>query len=238
MTAMRVQRALARAGVASRRRAEDLIRSGRVRVNGRVAELGSQADPATDAITVDGKRITTPTRAVWIALHKPLGHVVSKRDPDGRPTVFGLLPEVPGLTYVGRLDVMTSGLLLLTNDGAAVNRLTHPRYEVERSYRALVHGRTTDEIRRLLAHPVVVEGRRVAITEYLAREASGRSTDLRLTLTEGRNRIVRRLCEQLGLKVERLTRLSHGPVRLGRLAPGAWRYLSNRELAALRGRSA
>ena len=233
MTRMRVQRALARAGVTSRRRAEDLIRNGRVRVNGRIAELGSSADPASDVITVDGKRVERPARAVWLALHKPLGHVVSKRDPDGRPTVFQLVPDVPGLTYVGRLDVMTSGLLLLTTDGSAVHRLTHPRYAVERTYRVLVHSRTTDEIRRLLGHPVDVDGRRVALTSFMAREAPGGSTDLRLTLTEGRYRIVRRLCERLGLKVERLTRLSHGPVYLGRLRPGAWRYLTHREVAAL-----
>ena len=235
MTRMRVQRALARAGVTSRRRAEDLIRSGRVKVNGRVAALGSQADPATDTITVDGRRLAAPAKAVWIALHKPLGHVVSRGDPQGRPTVFDLVPAVPGLTYVGRLDVMTSGLLLLTNDGSAVHRLTHPRYVVERTYRALVHGRTTNEIRRLLARPVVVDGRRVALTSFTTREAPGRSTDLRLTLTEGRYRIVRRLGEGLGLKIERLSRLSHGPVRLGRLAPGAWRYLTSSELAALAG---
>ena len=238
MSRMRVQRALARAGVASRRRAEDLIRGGRVRVNGHVAELGSQADPSTDVITVDGRRLDRPTRPVWIALHKPLGQVVSKRDPRGRPTVFELLPDVPGLTYVGRLDVMTSGLLLFTNDGAAVHRLTHPRYAVERTYRALVHGRTTDEIRRLLARPVAVDGRRVALTDFAARSAPGGSTDLRLTLSEGRYRIVRRMCERLGLKVERLTRLSHGPVRLGGLAPGAWRYLTSSELAALAGAAA
>lgn len=235
MTRMRVQRVLARAGVASRRRAEDLIRAGRVRVNGRLAELGSQADPDADTITLDGRRLGTPGRTVWIALHKPLGHVVTRRDPEGRPTVFALVPDVPGLTYAGRLDVMTSGLLLLTNDGAAVNRLTHPRYEVERTYRALVHGRSTAEIRRMLASPVDIEGRPVAITEAQVREARGGATDLRLTLTEGRYRIVRRLCERLGLKVERLTRLSHGPVRLGRLTPGAWRYLTTAELAALRG---
>jgi 23S rRNA pseudouridine2605 synthase len=229
---MRLQRALARAGVASRRTAEALIRAGRVKVNGQVATVGQSADPAHDRITIDGRRIA-PARAVWIALHKPVGYVVSRRDPQGRPTVYTLLPEVPGLTYVGRLDVMTSGLLLLTTDGEGANRLTHPRYAVERTYRALVHGRRTDEIRRLLDRPVVIDRRPVRITEAMLRPADGGRTDLRITLAEGRYRIVRRLCEHLGLKVERLTRLSHGPVRLGTLPSGKWRYLSRGELAAV-----
>lgn len=233
MTAMRVQRALARAGVASRRTSEALIRAGRVQVNGQVATLGQSADPERDRITIDGRRVQAAP-ITWLALHKPIGYVVSRRDPEGRPTVFSLLPEIPGLTYVGRLDVMTSGLLLLTTDGDGANRLTHPRYGAERSYRVLVHGRRPDEIKRLLARPVMIDRRPVALREVQVRAAEGDRTDVRLVLEEGRYRIVRRLCERLGLKVERLTRLSHGPVRLGRLAPGRWRPLTRIELAALR----
>jgi 23S rRNA pseudouridine2605 synthase len=232
VTTMRLQRALARAGVRSRRAAETLIEEGRVRVNGRVAQLGSSADPETDRITVDGKTLRPAVQA-WIALNKPVGHVVSRHDAEGRATVFQLVPSIPGLTYVGRLDVMTGGLLLLTTDGTAVNRLTHPRYEVEKTYRVRVHGRSAGEIRAALARPVLVDGRAVAMQRPTVRAADGGSTDVQLVLTEGRNRIVRRLCEVLGLKVERLTRISHGPVRLGRLAPGAWRYLTPREVAAL-----
>ncbi len=230
---MRLQRALARAGVASRRRAEDMIRAGRVKVNGRVAEIGASVDPDTDLITVGGRRIAQ-SQSVWIALNKPLGYVVTKRDPQGRRTVFELLPRVPGLTYVGRLDVATSGLLLLTTDGTAAHRMVHPRFGVERTYRVLVHGRSANEIRRMLARPVVIDGRPVQLVKVTVRESERGSTDLTLVLAEGRYRIVRRLCERLGLKVERLTRLSHGPVRLGRLAPGEWRYLSKRELQAVR----
>jgi 23S rRNA pseudouridine2605 synthase len=230
---MRLQRALARAGVASRRRAEDMIRAGRVKVNGRVAEIGASVDPDTDLITVGGRRIAQ-SQSVWIALNKPLGYVVTKRDPQGRRTVFELLPRVPGLTYVGRLDVATSGLLLLTTDGTAAHRMVHPRFGVERTYRVLVHGRSVNEIRRMLARPVVIDGRPVQLVKVTVRESERGSTDLTLVLAEGRYRIVRRLCERLGLKVERLTRLSHGPVRLGRLAPGEWRYLSKRELQAVR----
>ena len=120
---MRLQRALARAGIASRRTAEGLIRQGRVRVNGRVATIGAEADPEHDAITVDGQRVRAAP-SVWLALHKPMGYVVTRRDPERRPRIFELVPDVPGLTYVGRLDVMTTGLLLLTTDGAGVNRLT------------------------------------------------------------------------------------------------------------------
>lgn len=231
---MRLQRALARAGVASRRSAEELIRAGRVRVNGRVAALGERVDPARDVITVGGRRVRPAVRA-WLALHKPYGVVVSRRDSRGRRTVFELVPKVPGLTYVGRLDLMTTGLLLLTTDGAAAHRLTHPRFAVPRTYRVVVHGRSEAAIRAALARPVVIEGRPVNIVRWRTRPGRRGTTELLLLLAEGRHRIVRRLCEQLGLKVEALTRLSYGPVRLGRLAPGKWRYLSHREIEAISG---
>src|SRR3989442_1476658 len=130
---LRLQRALARAGVTSRRKAEDLIRAGRVRVDGAVAELGSSVDPVRQRITLDGRAVRTAP-LTWLALNKPIGFVVSRADPQGRRTVFDLLPKVPGLPYVGRLDVMTSGLLLLTTDGVAAHRLMHPRFAVPRTY--------------------------------------------------------------------------------------------------------
>ncbi len=229
---MRLQRALARAGVASRRHAEGLIREGRVRVNGRLAELGMRVDPATDVITIGGRRVR-PAPPVWLALHKPVGYVVTRRDPEGRRTVFTLVPTIPGLTHVGRLDVMTSGLLLLTSDGEGANRLMHPRYAVPRTYRAIVHGRSASEIRHALSRPIVIDGRPVNLVAHRIRPTAGASLGLTLELAEGRNRIVRRLCEQLEVKVERLMRLSYGPVRLGRLAPGAWRHLTVRETRAI-----
>lgn len=232
MTLMRVQRALARAGVASRRKAEALISAGRVVVNGRVVSLGEKVDPSRDILTVDGRRVKPASRA-WIALHKPLGVVVSRADGKGRKTVFQLLPRVPGLTYVGRLDVMTSGLLLLTTDGEAAHRLMHPRYQVERSYRVRVHGRSQGEITAALSKPIVIDDRPVNLKQWHIRSAATNSWDLLLVLAEGRHRIVRRLCQRLGLKVERLTRLSYGPIRLGRLGPGEWRYLSGREVRAI-----
>src|SRR5881296_3116531 len=141
MTLMRLQRALARAGVTSRRKAEDLIRAGRVRVDGAVATIGMSVDPGRQQVTVDGRAVRPASGPVtWLALNKPVGYVVSRSDPEGRRTVFNLLPKVPGLAYVGRLDIMTSGLLLLTTDGTAAHRLMHPRYEVPRTYWLAVHG--------------------------------------------------------------------------------------------------
>lgn len=236
MTSMRLQRALARAGVASRRKSEELIRAGRVKVNGRVAEIGESVDPAVDVITVRGRRVQ-PAPAAWIMLHKPLGYVVTTHDPEGRPTVFELVPDVPGLTHVGRLDVMTTGLLLLTTDGTLAHYLTHPRYQVERTYRVLVHGRSGEQVRSVLGKPVPVDSRPVVLRRLRVRDAGHGSFDLTMTLAEGRNRIVRRLCDEVGLKVERLTRLTYGPVRLGRLQLGKWRYLTaweTRAIAALR----
>ena len=229
---MRLQRALARAGVASRRAAEDLIEAGNVRINGAVATLGVSVDPERDTITVRGRAVkAAPIK--WIALHKPVGHVVTRRDRKGRPTVFDLVPDLPGLTYVGRLDVLTSGLLLLTSDGAAAHRLTHPRFGVEREYRVVVRGHPPDEIRRALREPIVVEGRAAGVVGFSVRPGGRGTSTVTLVLTEGRNRLVRRVCQQLGLTVERLARVRHGPIRLGRLADGRWRYLTAKEVRLL-----
>jgi 23S rRNA pseudouridine2605 synthase len=129
---MRLQRALARAGIASRRHSEELIAAGRVTVNGKAAQIGQSVEPDRDDIRVDGKRVKVASETVWIALNKPSGVMTTRSDPEGRQTVFDLVDDVPGLTYVGRLDYLTEGLLLLTNDGGAANQLTHPRYEIER----------------------------------------------------------------------------------------------------------
>lgn len=232
MTLMRLQRAMARAGVASRRKAEDLIRAGRVRVDGQPATIGMSVDPDAQRITVDGRAVRPAVRTTWIALNKPIGYVVSRSDPEGRRTVFGLLPKVPGLTYVGRLDVMTSGLLLLTTDGGAAHRLMHPRFAVPRTYWLRVHGRSVRELEAALARGVVIDGRPVRIASSRVRPVD-RSAEVELTLAEGRHRIVRRLAEALGLKVEWLHRVAYGPVRLGRLAEGKYRALTAREIHAI-----
>ena len=232
MSEMRLQRALARAGVASRRAAEQLISEGKVRVDGKVAELGSKVDPERQRITVGGRAVKLQARR-WLAFHKPLGVVTTASDEEGRRTVFDFIPDTTGLTYVGRLDVTTTGLLLLTTDGEAVHRLTHPRYHIPRRYTALVHGRPTAEISQGVRQKIVVDGRPVVPLEVRVRPGTEGRSILDVTLHEGRNRIVRRWCEAMGLKVERLARLSYGPVRLGDLAPGRYRPLTPREEAAL-----
>jgi 23S rRNA pseudouridine2605 synthase len=229
---MRLQRALARAGVASRRAAETLITDGKVRVDGKPATLGMKVDPAKQRITVSGRAVKLQERR-WLAFHKPLGVVTTASDEEGRRTVLDFIPETAGLTYVGRLDVMTTGLLLLTTDGEAVHRLTHPRYHIPRRYTALVHGRTAAEIGQAAKQKIVIDGRPVDPSEVRVRAGTEGRSILDVTLTEGRNRIVRRWAEAMGLKVERLARLSYGPVRLGDLTSGRYRPLTPKEEKAL-----
>jgi 23S rRNA pseudouridine2605 synthase len=228
MALMRLQRFLARAGVASRRQAETLITDGKVKVDGRVAELGMSVDPAKSKVTVGRKTIRLATRR-WLAFHKPLGVVTTASDEAGRRTVFDFIPDALGLTYVGRLDVATTGLLLLTTDGEAVHRLTHPRYRIPRQYIALVHGATTAELTARSATHVKVDERPVVPSRVNVKPGRNGRSILEVTLEEGRNRIVRRWVEAMGAKVERLARVSYGPVRLDDLEPGKWRPLTPAE---------
>ncbi len=229
---MRIQRALARAGVLSRRKAEELVANGRVTVNGTVAQVGQTVDPARDVIMVDGNRIGAPAPTEWFVLNKPAGVITSRHDPEGRRTVFDLVPARPGLTYVGRLDFLTEGVLLLTTDGAAAHRLTHPSHEVERTYVASVLGegdRAADEAK----YGVELEDGLVKPKKVHAEKVGRGRWDLTITLSEGRNREVRRLCEALGLEVDRLVRVKFGPVELGDLASGKVRSLTRRERTEL-----
>lgn len=229
---MRIHRALARAGVASRRRAEELVAEGRVRVNGDLARTGQQVDPARDTITVDGTAIgavsTAPRDAVWVVLNKPPGVLTTRSDPGGRRTVFDIVRDVPGLTYVGRLDYMTEGVLLLTTDGDAAHRLTHPSHEVERTYVATVRGPAPEAARAARAGVELDDGL-VQPTDVDVRPLGRGRWELELTIAEGRNREIRRLCDALGLDVERLVRTRFGPVKLGALGPGASRVLTPAE---------
>ncbi len=232
MSEMRLQRALARAGVASRRAAETLIEAGRVKVDGKVATLGMKVDPDRQRITVGGRGVKSVERR-WLAFHKPLGVVTTASDDEGRRTVLDMIPRSAGLTYVGRLDMNTTGLLLLTTDGDAVHRLTHPSYRVSRRYTALVHGRSTTEITAAVRERLVIDGRAVTPSAVRVRPGNEGRSILDVTLEEGRNRIVRKWCEAMGLKVDRLARLSYGPVRLGELPVGQSRPLTPREESAL-----
>lgn len=232
---MRIQRALARAGVASRRKAEELVAAGRVTVNGSVATLGQVVKPESDAILVDGKPVARPAREQWVVLNKPSGVICTRSDTRGRRTVFELVPDIPGLTYVGRLDYLTEGVLLFTTDGAAAHVLMHPSHEVERSYVATVTGDVPAAVRRARKGIELQDG--LVIPRDISAEplASGRGRwELSVTITEGRNREVRRLCKELGLFVERLVRVRYGPVTLGRLASGETRKLTRNEHEIIR----
>ena len=230
---MRLQRALARAGVASRRHSETLITAGRVTVNGQVAHLGQSVDPTRDDIRLDGKRVRTATSApVWILLNKPAGVMTTKADPRGRKTVFDLVENVPGLTYVGRLDYLTEGVMLLTTDGDAAHMLMHPSNEVERTYVAIVTGNAGDAAVRA-RRGVELDDGPVELTRVEARPIGGGRWEFEVTITEGRKREVRRLCKALGLTVERLIRVRYGTVQLGKLKPGESRRLTPNEVAML-----
>jgi 23S rRNA pseudouridine2605 synthase len=229
---MRLQRALARAGVASRRDADALIAEGRVTVNGQVAVVGQVVDAARDAIVLDGAPIAAPAPRMWLVLHKPAGVLTTREDPEGRPTVFGIVPDRPGLTYVGRLDYMTEGVLLFTTDGDAAHQLTHPSRGVERTYVAVVRGNAPAAVREL-RRGVVLEDGPVHAEQADARPLGNRTWELELTITEGRTREVRRVCEALDLEVLRLIRTRFGPVRLGNLRPGETRALNGAERSVI-----
>ncbi len=229
----RLQKILARAGVASRRGAEQVMAEGRVMVNGvTVRELGSKADITTDDVRVDGVRIRVPDRPVSLVLNKPKGTVTTRHDPEGRATVMGLVPSVAGLFPVGRLDVTTEGLLILTNDGAFAERVSHPRYEVPRVYEAKVHRVPDAETLARLHRGVRVEGERLVADRVRVLEA-GNNAWLEVTLHEGKRHEVKRLLEAVGHPVSKLRRVAFGPVTIRGLEPGQFRELSPQEVKGL-----
>ncbi len=225
---MRIHRALARSGVASRRKAEELVAAGRVKVNGVVARTGQTVNPASDKITVDGQKVSAPAKAVWMILNKPTGVLTTKSDPGGRSTVFELVPPTPGLTYVGRLDYMTEGLLLLTTDGDAAHALTHPKTGVERTYVATVRGNAPSAV-VAAKKGVELEDGFVKPDHVEAVPVGDRLWEFSISISEGKNREVRRLCEALGLEVLRLVRTKFGPLELGSLPSSSARLLNSRE---------
>jgi 23S rRNA pseudouridine2605 synthase len=230
---MRVQRALARAGVVSRRGADQAVAEGRVQVNGTTATVGQVVDPFRDVITLDGTPvITRVTSHTWIVIHKPAAVMTTRKDPAGRTTVFDLVDDVPGLVYVGRLDFMTEGVLLLTTDGRAAHALTHPSNEVERTYVATVRGDAVTAA-KVARRGVQLEDGLVIPREVVAHPLGGRRWALEITIAEGKTHEVRRLCDALELEVERLVRTRFGPVRLGDLPSGGARALNSTEREVL-----
>ena len=232
---MRLQKYLAACGVASRRRAEEMIQAGLVQVNGvTVREMGVQVGEG-DVVAVEGRPVALETDKRYVLYYKPVGEVTTVSDPEGRPTVLDHFRDFPVRLYpVGRLDFDSEGLLLLTNDGELTNRLTHPRHEVEKRYIARVSNQVgAAELTRLRAG-VMLDGRKTAPAKVSVLREDPFSTDLLITLHEGRNRQIRRMVEAVGHQVVRLKRVQYGTVTLGNLQRGQWRELSPEEVASLR----
>jgi 23S rRNA pseudouridine2605 synthase len=231
----RLQKILSRAGVASRRASERIILEGRVTLNGEpVRELGTKADLSQDDVRVDGVRIRPPGQPVYLVLNKPKGVVTTRHDPEGRSTVMDLVPAVAGLFPVGRLDVTTEGLILLTNDGAFAEKVSHPRYEVPRVYRAKVRGVPDDQALRRLREGVRVEGERLTVDAVKVVEADNNSW-LEVRLHEGKNHEVKRMLEAVGHPVSKLRRVAIGAVSDRGLSPGEFRHLTPAEVRGLQG---
>jgi len=237
---VRLQKFLAEAGIASRRGAERLIRARRVSVNGEVvATVGTQVDPARDRVRVDGRTLPMAEPKRYVAFHKPAGCLTTRRDPRGRPSVYDLLPDMGvRLHSVGRLDFDTEGLLLLTNDGALTYGLTHPRFGVARVYHVQVEEPVDRAALAALRRGVVLEDGPARAEAVRRIDGRREGVWLALLLREGRYREVRRLCRAAGLRVRRLRRVAYGSVHLGHLAPGAWRELTEAEVAGLRAATA
>ena len=232
----RLQKFLARAGVGSRRGCEALILEGRVSINGTTIDtLGTRVDPARDAVKVDGKRVRARTEPpIVLALNKPRGFVTTVSDPEGRPTVLDLVKSVRRRVYpVGRLDFHSDGLLLLTDDGDLARDLMHPGKDVPKFYRVKVRGRPTAEVLRRIERGIILDGRKT-LPARVRMARPGANAWIEIAVTEGRNRLVRRLFEAVGHPVQRLRRTAIGPIRLGRLTAGSFRVLSDSEVGALR----
>jgi len=232
----RLQKYLARAGLASRRRAEELIKSGRVKVNGRiVSEMGVQIDPASDIVTFDDRETNAEEDKVYLMLNKPPYVVTTLQDPEGRSKVTDLLKRVQARVFpVGRLDYLTEGLLLLTNDGELAYRLTHPKYKVKKTYLAVVRGTLSEQALRELRRGVRLEDGPTRPAGVKLLTAGTGSSTLEITIAEGRNRQVRRMLDAVGFPVTALKRVSFGPLKLAGLKPGQYRNLLPQEVAALK----
>ena len=229
----RLQKILSERGVASRRASEEIIKAGRITVNGRMAALGDSADPETDEILLDGRFLPDRQKTVYIMLNKPRGFVTTLSDEKGRKTVTELVDCGLRVYPVGRLDMDSEGLLLLTSDGEFANAMMHPKHEVNKTYEVWVTG-YHEAATALLARPVTLDGYTIRKPEVKCLWADGKKAKFLVTIHEGRNRQVRRMCELAGMTVTRLRRVAEGELRLGDLPLGQWRYLTEEELARLK----
>jgi len=226
----RLQKIISRYGVASRRKAEELILEGRVRLNGNTAHLGDTAIYGEDVIEVDGKVLRKEPQRLYIMLNKPRGYVTTMEDEKGRRTVKDLVQDCPQRVYpVGRLDLNSEGLLLMTNDGDLTNRLTHPSHEIEKSYKVWFSNYRPDAEKELMK-PLLLDGKMTAPAKVRILQVKDTIATLEITIHEGRNRQIRRLCEHADLTVTRLQRIRQGDLLLGKLPVGKWRYLTEEEL--------
>lgn len=230
----RLQKILSSRGVCSRRKAEELIAAGRVSINGITARVGDTADPEADEILLDGKALPSGERPVYIMLHKPRGFVTTLSDEKGRPTAAQLVADCGVRVYpVGRLDMDSEGLLLFTNDGEFANTLMHPKHEVEKTYDTWVTGYHPEGFKRL-GESMELDGYRLRIPKLKLLKTEGSLARFQITIHEGRNRQVRRMCEIAGMKVTRLRRIREGSLSLGDLPKGKWRYLTEDEISKLK----
>ncbi|MBC8570928.1 pseudouridine synthase [Zongyangia hominis] len=233
----RLQKFLSEAGVASRRKSEEYIAAGRVTVNGRKAQVGDKIDVRKDMVAVDGKNVEFDRgrQSVYIMLYKPRGYVTTMEDEQGRKCVAELVEDVGVRVYpVGRLDMNSEGLLLLTNDGEFANMMMHPRHSVAKSYRVTVRPDLSDAQAAQLAEGVVIDGKKTLPAQVRVVTKEPGRVVIVITIREGRNRQIRKMCEAVGLEVARLKRISVGPLKLGMLRPGKWRHLQLNEIIMLR----
>ena len=236
MEKIRLQKFFTDCGIMSRRKAEDEIKAGHVSVNGRPAVLGTKVDPAADCVTYLGRRIVMPRKKdfVYILLNKPRGYATTTEDPHEKKCVMDLLTDVKTRVYpVGRLDKVSEGLLLLTNDGELANRLTHPKHEIPKIYRVKVSGHPSEEQMETLTSPMELDGYDIQPVQVEIHDLGDEDTTLTFTLYEGRNRQIRKMCEKAGLVVKRLNRVAIGRLKLGGLPVGHYRYLTPEEVAYL-----
>ncbi len=234
MALMRLQKIISERGVASRRKAEELIEQGKVKVNGRVAKLGDKADDRKDVISVCGKKLEKAEMPVYLMLNKPRGYVTTLKDEQGRKCVADLVETTGARIYpVGRLDRDSEGLLLMTNDGDFANAITHPSRHLPKYYRVTLRGQISEEQLEIFSKGIVIDGRRTAPAEVVIVLSQPERTVIEVILREGRNRQIRRTCEAAGLEVIRLRRTAIGPVRMGMLKIGDWRHLTPEEVRNL-----